>query len=107
MEVTLFDVDHPTGKDLSEGARRTALAMVSIARGVHPLTRLPLHSDAAPADDRQAPGARCAGCANKTKVGHNASTYLKCALVTETRGPSTDLRAWWPACTRYTPKETL
>lgn len=80
--------------------------------GAHPLTAalrrtIPLHVDAAPADDREAPGLRCGSCAHRKFPWREvAGRYPKCDVggpkwPRATGGPGTDVRAWWPACTDY------
>lgn len=119
-ELTLFDMaaaDSPKPAErLSDTRRRTLRQAQAMARGSHPLallgSPLRLHLDAPPVDDRKAPGPRCGGCAF---IVRNEREYLKCTrgrsgeICTpsfrsgpyETHGPSSDLRAWWPACQRF------
>lgn len=89
---------------LSYGRRLTLLQAATLARGWHPLGS-PLHPHAAPHDDRTAPGLRCRTCTHLTHQGGCAGSYLKCDAHTITRGPATDARGWWPACSRHTPDE--
>lgn len=94
---------------MGRDARRTARQRESLAGGVHPGTRLPLHHAAAPFDDRAAEGARCKGCARLYRTGAGNKDFLKCeaAGTHNSRGSwgPPDIRAWWPACRLYEPKE--
>lgn len=78
----------------------------------HPLTAalrrtIPLHPNAAPADDRAAAGLRCGTCAHRKFPWREVSkSYPKCSFggpkwPRATAGPGTDVRAWWPACADY------
>jgi hypothetical protein len=119
-EPTLFDMDpvaaaEPESK-LSDGRRRTLRQFAELLTGTHPVTHLPLHPDAPPADDRKAAGPRCGGCAF---IVRNERDYLKCIQGRtgeigtptfrggpyETHGAASDLRAWFPACLRFEPRE--
>jgi hypothetical protein len=106
---------------VSGDARRILRQEQAMLHGQHPLavalkTSIPLHPDA-PADplDRNADGARCGGC--RFRGPHNAGTahtFTKCWWQPSkpgpkpriSRGAGTDIRAWWPACTDYAPRET-
>lgn len=110
MADTLFpDLEPPAPvpvEKLSADRRRTRRQKEAIARGVHPVTRLPLHSD---------PAAKCGTCALRSAFGHGARSYQKCTLDAPDgniyAGPfvsssaATDIRAWWPGCTRWQPIE--
>ena len=97
------------------GARRIARQAEVIRRGYHPLgvalrINLPLHEAAPRSVDRKAPGPRCGTCAHRVVPLREVSgTYPKCNYGGDWRhatgGPGTDVRAWWPACHHYTPKE--
>lgn len=120
MSDTLFDVDpaqarpaEPAEK-LSADRRRTIRQADALAHGRHPLglvfgSPLRLHADAAPADDRTAPGARCGTCRFRELFGYHTRSYAKCTVgYVEGRGyprvshgSATDVRAWWPACRDY------
>jgi hypothetical protein len=95
---------------VSADRRRTLRQAATLARGYHPLGPK-LHAQAAPADDRRAPGRRCGNCWYHTPdgVGGVAGTYPKCwfggderGAPRASRGPGTDCRAWWPACVDHT-----
>lgn len=124
--LPLFDVEpyyvpapEPAVK-LSTDARRTQRQLEALAGGWHPLSaagyRIRLHVGA-PVDrlDRDAPGLRCGGCAFRELAGHHNRSYGKCFFPGGerprtgwpriTHGPGTDIRAWWPACVDYQPRE--
>lgn len=92
---------HKAARRLRE--RRDAL----MAAGYHPLAnlvpRLRLHPQAAPPTDRAAAGLRCGDCAQLFRRSMGGS-WLKCELH-PSRGGSSDMRAWWPACQEYIPKD--
>ncbi len=109
VPVTLDDVS-----PLSAQRRRTARQLRTLQEGFHPLGlntfMLPLHADAAPANDRHAPGLRCGTCLFR-RVNHRG--YPKCGfgannrgMPRATHGAATDVRAWWPACRDYEEAET-
>jgi len=84
-------------------AKRTRRQREQLARGIHPAMLGGLHPDAPRITE---PGPRnspftCGACSHlyaKTR----ARTWLKC----DQRGPGLDMRAWWPACRAFEPKET-
>lgn len=59
------------------------------AKGLHPLG-LPL----------AAPGETCGTCVHLVRAW-GRRTYFKCALSRQSRGPATDTRVSWPACTGW------
>lgn len=89
----------PTEK-LSADQRRTLARLAALHNGRHPLGGK-LHPDAPDADDKTAPGPRCGSCAHLCRQSGVSGNYLKCDVHVITRGPSTDVRAWWPACIKY------
>lgn len=110
---TLFDVEPPPAPPPVErepaGRRRIRRQAALLARGRHPLAAmfgpLFLHPQAAPAEDRRADGLRCGSCALRQK---NAWGYPKCVAgngVRASHSEASDVRAWWPACTDYQPRE--
>jgi hypothetical protein len=129
-ELALFDAAPylvPTaevepGEKLSAGRRLTLRQAADLARGRHPLTGGPLHPDAAPHDDRSAPGARCGSCRFRALFGHHDRTYPKCSYPVPTRdgepihpadhermtrvahSAASDCRSWWPACISHQPR---
>ena len=116
MTLPLFDVgDQPTVEPPPKpkpDARRRERQAACLARGQHPLAAalrypLPLHVEAAPIDDRDAPGRRCGNCEFREQVRWHNSTYAKCSYddwSMATHGPGTDARAWWPGCRHHEPK---
>lgn len=112
----LFDVDParvvPAAPKLSPDARRLARQAEELAAGYHPVTKLKLHEEAAPADDRDAPGRRCGSCRFRVRLGYRRKSYPKClnpggmgADEIDVLGPpyvshgaGTDVPKWWPGC---------
>lgn len=121
--LPLFDLGSaapgPRIPGLSADRRRTQRQAAHLACGLHPLTAalgypIRLHPDAAPADDRAAPGRRCGNCWYRHVLDHHDRTYPKCVYTRQdardfarqperiTHGAGTDVRAWWPACRDHT-----
>ena len=101
-EPTLFDAEPyqvASAPALGADGRRTLRQADVLATGYHPVSRLKLHPDAPPVEDRAAPGPRCGDCAHLFRKVMG-STYLKCGP-NATGGAATDLRAWWPACAAW------
>jgi hypothetical protein len=109
LPSALFDVTPvpvPREPKLSGDRRRAQRQAEFLARGQHPLAAalrwsLRLHADAAPVDDREAPGRRCGNCWYRETFRHHNRSYAKCTAddgARVTHGPGTDVRAWWPAC---------
>jgi hypothetical protein len=103
-------------EQLPEGRRRTLRQAADLARGRHPLTGGLLHPDAAPADNRKAPGHRCGGCQFRVVEEHHNRTYPKCwwpnadadaAHPRVSSGSATDIRSWWPGCESWEPREAV
>lgn len=106
----------PRSPPTRSGPRRHAEA---IKHRQHPLavalqTPIPLHPDAPPNPfARDTPGLRCGTCKHRAYRGNTSKRYQKCWLrggdhdmyPRLTGGPGTDIRAWWPACTDYQPRE--
>lgn len=94
--MALFDLpplpEPPT--KLSADARRTQRAREAIAKGRHPLSKLPLANN----------GRMCGGCLSAFRVDYHNRMYWKCEKVGDTHGGGTDLRKWWPACTAFKAK---
>lgn len=100
----------PPSIQLSAGQRLTRRQAEQIALGIHPLTLAytlirPLHPHAdrtrtanSPQDDNTP---TCGNCIHRATGG-----YPKCTEPSAPRshGHATDVRAWWPACTHWTPK---
>lgn len=79
--------------------------------GQHPLTRGRLHPQASRAATRE-DGPRqpmtCGTCVFRESHQWHNRTYPKCishGRVYLTHGTATDVRAWWPACPNYLPKD--
>lgn len=109
----LFDVELPEAIaeiqaeiKLSAGRQRTIRRLKELRARIHPITRLPLHAEAARIEDRKAVGRRCGNCVHRSK---NRYGFPKC----EHPGPepsrfsprpyasfgaATDLPEWMPAC---------
>lgn len=97
--MTLFDpgpaLPEPAPEPkLSRGRKLTIRNDDLIARGIHPITRVPTIDT----------GATCKTCVHHFANRFRVKTYHKCALNC-TGGPGTDLRVGWPACTRYEANE--
>lgn len=123
-QETLFDVAPvPAVHTPEESAtvRRTKRQAALLASRRHPLSSplgvtLWLHAEAAPADDREAPGRRCGNCRwRQAWHGGNrsyakcfapglvsAETYERCGPPRASHGEATDIRSWWPGCTDHT-----
>jgi hypothetical protein len=96
---------------LSPDQRRTLRQARDLAKGRHPITGYALHAEAAPADDRDAPGRRCGSCRFREQAGHHGKSYAKCFLpdrggyaVFAAHSAASDCRAWWPGCIRHEPR---
>jgi hypothetical protein len=98
---TLFPVDPPPQAltiDASDSAtvkltkRRAAL----IAQGLHPMG----------GGLRSEPGETCGSCHHAVKTGNRQAKFIKCELTRQnwTKGPGTDIRLKWPACSRWEPR---
>lgn len=86
----------PDAPRLGEDARRTLRNRALLDAGRHPVAKVPLHPDAPPVDDRDAPGPRCGTCVHLTRHTR-ARTWLKCGD-NATFSAASDLRKWWPGC---------
>ena len=101
----LFDVPEPVTEIRVQKSRKiytTTLRGVTIvmetrqqadnaARGLHPTSGFPL-----------AEIGTCGDCGLLLRHERYRHTYLKCLAVPDlTHGPGTDVRAKWPACTRF------
>ena len=74
-------------KPMSRGRLRTARQREAIAGGIHPMTRRPLLLT----------GETCGTCSHLI----DGAPYFKCDRMEITRGPATDIRKSWPACSLY------
>lgn len=114
-----FDVE-PYRRDVpSAWQRRAERQLRRFALGFHPVglahkVTLKVHPQAAPADDREAPGLRCGTCVFRTILDYRKKQYPKCMGPGHAyeghrdpqdrltvRGKGIDVPAWWPACTDY------
>jgi hypothetical protein len=97
MSDQLFDgyPDIEPPEKLSADRRRTLAQKRKIDRGVHPANGLPI------AGSQET----CGTCEHITHQRGTAGSYLKCALGSMSRGPASDIRAWWPACIAWEPKQ--
>lgn len=122
-QATLFDLpdgacvgSEPAAK-LTPGEALRHRQADKLARGIHPLTRpgwapIPLHRDAAPAGDKDAPGHRCGHCRFRLILGHHDRPFPKCVLPDRrgdasraTHSSASDVRKWWPACADFQPAD--
>jgi len=103
-EINTTSVVPPPGPTRARSAHQHLL----MAAGMHPLARLVkglrLHRDAAPMDDKLAPGLRCRDCALTFRQTYTVRRYLKCYLW-PSRGEASDIRMWWPACEQFKARE--
>lgn len=115
-EAALFDVDAPpppAAETLSRGRQRTIRQAEALTGGRHPLELalsrpLTLHPEAAPADDRTAPGRRCGNCRFRQMMrGYPKCTFGKTdsGYPRLTHSAATDTRAWWPGCVDHETRE--
>src|SRR5947207_8326972 len=85
-EPPLFDLPdgQPAAPAPTASERRHTRIAEAVRRGYHPLgvalrVNIPLHADAAPLDDRKAPGLRCGTCAHRViPLRDVAGKYPKC-----------------------------
>lgn len=128
LELDLGPLPIPTPPDTrSPDRRRTDRQREAVENGVHPLAlvdpQVRIHPDADRTanrgDGRNLP-LRCGSCIHRINLGYHAGSYPKCTaprgvgadeyeahsprLVTHSA--ATDVRAWWPACTEYSPGDT-
>jgi hypothetical protein len=125
----------PAAEPTTAGQRLRQRQANRIARGLHPLAYggavIRLHPDASrDPTDRTGAGPRCGGCQHRWPVGGHARDYPKCVLgyartplpperirpggpthrVTwpprATAAEASDVRAWWPACDQYEPRDS-
>lgn len=81
---------------LSADQRRTIAQRAMLAQGRHPANGLPIITT----------GQTCNDCVNLTRYLHHNRTYLKCPehRLGESHSAASDVRASWPACTKFQPK---
>jgi hypothetical protein len=96
------------GDGLSADQRRTLRQAANVAAGVHPYTREPIHTQADRTRTRTSPPApfTCGTCRFRYPGGdHSWPGCEHPDTPRKTHSASTDVRAWWPACKRWEPKE--
>jgi len=113
--VPLFEIEPvpaaPPAVRLSLADRQAA----RIDAGLHPLStdRAPIRLHPAafrpigPDGGERLPY-RCGTCALRQLLAGHARSYPKCVAnggARITNGPASDVRAWWPACTDWTPTQ--
>lgn len=111
---------------LSSDQRRTVRQADMIRRGIHPLTggRLhPLSEIRASRDDAKDLPYRCGSCVFREVIPYRGKSYPKCTwtgslgaddierwgldvLPWVSHSASSDVRAWWPACSNYSAGES-
>lgn len=99
MPLPGFDLpEFPTrteGDPRTRDRARTARQRRAVAQGLHPLRGDPSRPDLG----------TCGDCRHRVMRGGAAKPFPKCDRGPITNGPGTDVRAWWPACSRHEPKE--
>lgn len=113
FDTTPYEVTHTSTLDELDGLGHDARATLRNARlieaGTNPGTRLPLHPAAS--RERGGSGPRCGDCAHlytKRPPSSSGKTFLKCdqtSVRPDVHYDGPDMRAWWPACTRYEPAD--
>lgn len=114
--LTLFEGPARTVPADAESAQRSLTRRQNelLTIGQHPLSLalsrpLRLHAEAAPYDDRAAPGRRCGNCIfRELKGSYTGKSYPKCTKgdgARITHGSATDCRAFWAACVDHEWKE--
>jgi hypothetical protein len=95
---------------LSAGGRRRVRQAQAVAAGVHPLalamTGVRMHPDAsrdATAADRPDLDLRCGTCWHRRDTGWGYPKCWRDGTARISHGDATTVRAWWPACTDYSP----
>jgi hypothetical protein len=80
----------------------------AIAQGQHPMSipmreSLALHlaAERVTGPDQPNGGPTCGTCTHRMVMGHHDRGYAKCPRTRMSHGSATDVRAWWPACTRW------
>jgi hypothetical protein len=127
MSETLFEGYEPPTPEpvekLSAGQRLTKRQADDIAVGRHPLTRGALHPLASRHRDAQSPKDdpfTCGSCWFRHVIRYHGRSYPKCVFdprrdaddtldkyARVSHSTATDVRAWWPACTDYSPGSSV
>lgn len=122
MTDALFDLPEgyeppPPPEELSRGEKRRRLVERRIRNGEHPLGRpVLLRNPELKSTTYGVPhesGLTCGQCKFRVQTSGNQRTYPKCWYPSVEKYPhprdtgceSSDIRAWWPACRQYEPKE--
>lgn len=99
---------------LSAGQRLTLRQARDVSIGRHPLTGGAIHPQASRHRDAASPKDdpfTCGSCHFREILGHHSRSYPKCLLPSMpsrvTHGPASDVRAWWPACSDYSPGSAI
>ena len=98
----------PEPEQLTAGEKMRRRQAARIVNGYHPLGEpLRLHPDASrDPEDRTGPGPRCGGCRWRELVyGGIPKCLWGEQQVRDTRSETSDVRAWWPACVDFEPRE--
>jgi hypothetical protein len=128
-DVPLFGGYEPPAPEsiekLSADRRRTQRQAENIAAGIHPLTKGPLHPLASRNRDADSPKRdpfTCGSCRFRESPEYHNKAWPKCFLPNPaygadapfavlysrvTHSAASDVRAWWPACTDYSPGDSL
>lgn len=111
MSETLFEGYEPVEAvpSMSADRRRTQRQAANVAAGIHPLTGGVLHPLASRHRDADAPKDdpfTCGSCWFRDVLRYHGRSYAKCTADDGrhiSHSAATDVRAWWPACPRYSP----
>jgi hypothetical protein len=117
-DVPLFEGYEPVEpvepvENLSAGQRLTLRQTQDISLGRHPLTGGVLHPQASRRRDSDSPKDdpfTCGSCYFREARRYHGKSYPKCIAYAPSRithGPASDVRAWWPACTDYSPGSSI
>jgi hypothetical protein len=81
---------------LSPDRRRTERQRRDVEAGRHPLMGSPTRPELG----------TCGDCVHRVLVGYHSRTYPKCdaAAWPSSHSPTSDCRAWWPACDKFEPR---
>lgn len=90
-QVAMFGEDLIHAPRRSADRRRTARQRAQVELGVHPLAGTRLRPDLG----------TCGDCPMRELRSSGGRVYPKCKLGPDSNGAATDVRAWWPACTRH------
>lgn len=112
-ELMLFDGYEPMPipksqePGLSADQKRTLRQAEGIRKGIHPLTKGPVHEFGdkfAKSTDAKDLAFRCGSCVFRVVYRYHDKSIPKCRIddgKRDTRSAGTDVRAWWPACPDY------